>query len=72
MSEVEVLVERAHAHAERTGLSLSTVSRKLLGNGTRLGELASGKSLRVDTLERAKALLDGLEADGAQAKREAA
>jgi hypothetical protein len=62
MSEIEQFIARADAYCRRSGLSRSTVSRKLLGNGIRLDELHAGKSLRVDTLEKAKQLLDGLEA----------
>jgi hypothetical protein len=61
MSEIETLLVRARAYAVQSRLSLSTVSRKLLGNGKRLNELDSGKSLRVDTLRRAHERLDELE-----------
>jgi hypothetical protein len=61
MSEVAALITRAQAYAKRSGLKESTVSRKLLGNGKRLAELRAGKSLRVDTLVRASALLDELD-----------
>lgn len=63
MTEIDAFVSRAHAYAERAGLEPSTVSRKLLGNGVRLAELKQGKSLRLDTFERAKAMLDALERD---------
>lgn len=62
MDEVEALIRRAHAYAARTGTKPSTISRKLLGNGVRLSELEAGKSLRVDTLQRAQATMTQLEA----------
>lgn len=62
MSDILTFVARAHAYAKRASVKPSTLSRKLLGNGKRLTELAQGKSLRVDTLERANALLDEMEA----------
>lgn len=61
MTEVEQFVARALAYCERADLAPSTVSRKLLGNGKRLTELASGKSLRVDTLVKAKRTLSEME-----------
>lgn len=61
MEEVHDLVRRARAYAERNNVALSTVSRKLLGNGLRLGELEAGKSLRVDTLIRARETLAQME-----------
>ena len=61
MTEVEQFIARARAYCERHSVSASTVSRKLLGNGLRLAELEAGKSLRVDTFQRAKERLDQLE-----------
>lgn len=61
MSEVEQFVARAVAFCDRAKLTESTVSRKLLGNGLRLGELQRGKSLRVDTLAKAQQILTDLE-----------
>lgn len=62
MDEVAELIARSHAYCKRANVKPSTLSRKLLGNGKRLGELEAGKSLRVDTLQKAKAELDRLEA----------
>jgi hypothetical protein len=61
MSDIPALVSRAHAYAKRSGLALTTVSRKLLGNGKRLGEIEAGKSLRVDILQRAHERLDEMD-----------
>jgi hypothetical protein len=61
MTEVEQFIVRTLAYCARAEVSPSTVSRKLLGNGKRLDELRSGKSLRVDTFQRAKDRLAQLE-----------
>lgn len=61
MEEIQNLVRRAYAYADRAQVSRSTLSRKLLGNGIRLAELESGKSLRVDTLLKANQMLDEME-----------
>ncbi len=61
MSHVTDFGSRAKAYADRSGLAVSTVSRKLLGNGVRLDELEAGKSLRVDILERALGRLEDME-----------
>ena len=61
MSEIDELLRRARSYAERSHLSMSTISRKILGNGKRLAELEAGKSLRVDTLAKALAELDRLQ-----------
>lgn len=62
MTEVEQFIARARSYCERTGTQQSTLSRKLLGNGNRLAELATGKSFpRVDTFSRAKNLLSEME-----------
>ncbi len=53
MSDIEQFIARAHAYCRSREVSPSTLSRKLLGNGQRLSELEQGKSLRVDTFERA-------------------
>ncbi len=64
MTDVAQFIARAHSYCEREAVSPSTLSRKLLGNGLRLGELVAGKSLRVDTLTRASEKLAELEAQG--------
>lgn len=61
MDDIKAFIARAHAYSASAGLTASTVSRKLLGNGKRLGELEAGKSLRVDTLVKANGLLEQLE-----------
>ena len=61
MDEIKEFAARAFAYCDRAGVSPSTVSRKLLGNGLRLAELRDGKSVRVDTLARAKDLLAQME-----------
>jgi hypothetical protein len=61
MTDVEQFIARARAYCAARNVSPSTLSRKLLGNGNRLGELESGKSLRVDTLIRAQGRLAAME-----------
>lgn len=62
MSDIEQFIARAHAYCRQRDVSPSTLSRKLLGNGVRLAELEAGKSLRMDTFERATERLAQLEA----------
>jgi hypothetical protein len=62
MSDIEQFIARAHAYCRKRDVSPSTLSRKLLGNGMRLAELEAGKSLRMDTFERATERLAQLEA----------
>ena len=61
MSDVQAFITRADAYCRSRGVASSTLSRKLLGNGKRLDELKSGKSLRMDTFARATELLDEME-----------
>lgn len=61
MTDVEQFIARARAYCAKRDVSPTTLSRKLLGNGKRLGELEAGKSLRVDTFARAKSLLSEME-----------
>ena len=61
MSDIEQFIARAHAYCRSRAVSPSTLSRKLLGNGKRLSELEQGKSLRMDTFERATERLAEME-----------
>jgi hypothetical protein len=61
MTDISEFIARAHAYCSARNVSRSTLSRKLLGNGMRLGELEAGKSLRMDTFERATDMLKRLE-----------
>lgn len=65
MDDIEHFVARSMAYCKRAKVKPSTLSRKLLGNGKRLAELRAGKSLRVDTFQKAKAELERLEQEAA-------
>lgn len=61
MTEIQQLVTRFDALAEKTGASASTLSRKLFGNGTRIDEIRAGGSVTMTTFARVVAALDELE-----------
>lgn len=61
MIDTQPLVERIDAHSEQSGASLSTLSRKLFGNGKRLDAIKAGGSLTITTYNRALVLLDDME-----------
>jgi len=61
MTEISDLVSRAEKIADRAGLSLSTVSRKLLNDGKGLARLKAGGQCTLKTLETARGRLVELE-----------
>jgi len=61
MTEISDLVARAEKIADQAGLSLSTVSRKLLNDGKGLARLKSGGQCTLKTLETARTRLAELE-----------
>jgi sulfate adenylyltransferase subunit 2 len=61
MSQLERLVARAERFAETAGLSVSTVSRKLLNDGKGIARLKAGGQVTLKTLEEAEARLAALE-----------
>jgi sulfate adenylyltransferase subunit 2 len=61
MTEISDLVSRAEKIADHAGLSLSTVSRKLLNDGKGLARLKSGGQCTLKTLETARQRLTELE-----------
>ncbi len=61
MTEISDLVSRAEKIAAQAGLSLSTVSRKLLNDGKGLARLKSGGQCTLKTLETARTRLAELE-----------
>jgi len=63
MTEISDLIARAETIAERAGLSLSTVSRKLLNDGKGLARLKAGGQCTLKTLETARTRLAELERD---------
>ena len=62
MNEIHELVAKAQTVADNTGLSLSTVSRKLFNDGKTIARLKDGGQCTLKTLETAKARLRTLEA----------
>ncbi len=65
MSEIDTLISRARAAADLTGLSLSTVSRKLFNDGKAIARLEAGGQCTLRTLETARARLSEMEAGAA-------
>jgi hypothetical protein len=61
MTETQQLVARIHALAEKSKRSPSTLSRELLGSGTRLSEIEAGGSLTMTVFARAQAKLAEME-----------
>lgn len=61
MEPTQELVARIKALAHKQGVSPSTLSTKLLGNGKRLGEIEAGGSLTMATYQRVLTALDELE-----------
>lgn len=54
------LLERIRALADREGLSTSTLSARLLGNGKRFAQIEAGGSLTLATYAKAVARLEEL------------
>ncbi len=67
MTEIADLLTRAKAAAEATGLSVSTVSRKLFNDGKAIARLEAGGQCTLKTLATARARLAELES-GARTK----
>ncbi len=63
MSEIDSIIERAKSAADSTGLSVSTVSRKLFNDGKAIARLENGGQCTLKTLETAKERLAALEAE---------
>lgn len=61
MAEIETLLTRAEALAAKSGLSLSTVSRKLFNDGKTITRLRDGGQVTLKTMEAAQARLAELE-----------
>ncbi len=62
MDEINNVIRRAKAAAETTGVSLSTMSRKLFNDGKAIARLEKGGQCTLKTLDAAKARLATLEA----------
>lgn len=65
MSDIDILLVRAARFAEVSGLSLSTVSRKLFNDGKGLSRLKNGGQCTMRTLQTALERLDALEKNAA-------
>ncbi len=61
MTETQQLIARIKALAERQGLAPSTIGARVLGGGSILAALESGKTITLAKYERAKAQLDKME-----------
>lgn len=61
MTDTQKLIARIDRLASRTGVSPTTLSRKLFGNGKRLDEIKAGGSLTLTTYQRALVTLGELE-----------
>lgn len=57
------LIKRAERLHDKTGLSLSTISGKILNDGSRLDELKNGSRIWPETLAKAFRALEQLEAE---------
>lgn len=62
MTEIQTLLTRAKSLAEKSDLSLSTVSRKLFNDGKAIARLEAGGQCTLKTMETAQARLKELEA----------
>lgn len=67
MSEIQDLIARAETVAASSGLSLSTVSRKLFNDGKTITRLQDGGQCTLKTLETARARLSEMEQDARMA-----
>ncbi|WP_411820554.1 sulfate adenylyltransferase subunit CysD [Hyphococcus formosus] len=63
MSEIQSLLTRARAAADRKGLTVSTISRKLFNDGKAIARLEAGGQCTLKTLETARTRLAELEND---------
>lgn len=61
MAEIETLIARAEALASSSGLSLSTVSRKLFNDGKAINRLREGGQCTLKTMQTAQSRLAELE-----------
>ena len=52
MSQAKLLAARIYDLAERLKCEPTTLSRKLLGSGVRLAEIANGSTMTLDTYAR--------------------
>ena len=63
MTELDSLIADAEAYAMKAGRSISTVSRQLFGDGTRIAKMKAGEASALSrTVEKARRKLEELEA----------
>nr|WP_243396508.1 sulfate adenylyltransferase subunit CysD [Marinicaulis flavus] len=72
MSEITTLLNQAKAAAESTGLSVSTISRKLFNDGKAIARLEAGGQCTLKTLETARARLAELQSGASPSAESAA
>ena len=61
MTTTDILLRRAERLSELSGLSITTISRKILNDGKGLDRIKKGGGMTLKTLERAAQRLDALE-----------
>lgn len=61
MSQTQALADRIYALAQKLDRQPSTLSRKLLGSGARLAEIAAGSTMTFDTYARVEREVEALE-----------
>lgn len=61
MTETQQLIARIKALADKQGLAPSTVGARVLGSGSILSALESGKTITLAKYERANAMLTAME-----------
>ncbi len=71
MSDLQTLIERAKTAADKSDLSISTVSRKLFNDGKAIARLEAGGQCTLKTLETAQERLAVLERETAPGATEA-
>lgn len=63
MTDLDLLIADAEAYAKKAGLSIATISRKLFGDGTRIGKMKSGEASALSrTIKTARIRLSQMEA----------
>jgi len=68
MTETQQLIARIKALADKQGLAPATVGAKVLGGGSILAALESGKTITLAKYERAKVLLSEMEREVRKSK----
>lgn len=61
MNQLESFLSRCHLLAEKSGLSISTISWRLFNDGSRVGEVIAGKDIGIRRLLKSLPRLGELE-----------